>query len=345
MNPFGPANGGADVWAIASFYNPVGYRRRLENYRVFRARLTVPLVTVELALGRDFALGAGDADILVQLRGGDVMWQKERLLNVALAAVPAGCRKIAWVDADVIFARPDWAEDASRQLDRFAMAQLFSRARDLMPGRTASAPGAGEAIDARHSLAAAIARGGDPVASLSDLQAGIGRRYARGFAWAARRELLERHGFFDECVVGGGDSAIVGAAYGCFDYVVQRQHLNRPRAGRYLAWAEPFGAAVAGEVGVVGGDIFHLWHGSKAGRRTADRYQGLTRVGFDPASDLALADNGAWMWNSDNRALYDYVRGYFAARDEDGKTPLQHAMGRESSPEALALLRSHRAAE
>ena len=95
MNPSGPANGGTDVWAIASFYNPVGYRRRLENYRVFRARLTVPLVTVELALGRDFALGAGDADILVQLRGGDVMWQKERLLNVALGAVPADCRKIA----------------------------------------------------------------------------------------------------------------------------------------------------------------------------------------------------------------------------------------------------------
>ena len=33
------------------------------------------------------------------------------------------------------------------------------------------------------------------------------------------------------------------------------------------------------------------------------------------------------------------------AKDEDGKTPLQHAMGRESSPEALALSRSHRAAE
>ena len=114
---------------------------------------------------------------------------------------------------------------------------------------------------------------------------------------------------------------------------------------RYLAWAEPFGAAVAGEVGVVGGDIFHLWHGSKAGRRTADRYQGLSRVGFDPANDLALADNGAWMWNSDNRALHDYLWRYFAARDEDGKTPLQHAMGRESSPEAPALLRSHRAAE
>jgi hypothetical protein len=44
---------------------------------------------------------------------------------------------------------------------------------------------------------------------------------------------------------------------------------------------------------------------------------GLSRVGFDPASDLALADSGAWIWKSDNRALHDYVRGYFAARDED----------------------------
>ena len=39
----------ANLWAITCYFNPVGYRRRLENYRMFRQRLKVPLVAVELS--------------------------------------------------------------------------------------------------------------------------------------------------------------------------------------------------------------------------------------------------------------------------------------------------------
>jgi hypothetical protein len=52
----------------------MGYRRRRANYRLFRERLKVPLVAVELAYGPNFELGEGDAEILMQLRGGDVLW-------------------------------------------------------------------------------------------------------------------------------------------------------------------------------------------------------------------------------------------------------------------------------
>lgn len=54
------ANGGSrgsDVWAITSFYNPIGYRRRRENFDHFRRRLNVPLVAVELGFGEKFELG------------------------------------------------------------------------------------------------------------------------------------------------------------------------------------------------------------------------------------------------------------------------------------------------
>ena len=65
------------LWAVTSYYNPVPYRRRLDNYRIFRERLALPLLTVELAY-RAPELAPGDADILVQIPGRDVMWQKER---------------------------------------------------------------------------------------------------------------------------------------------------------------------------------------------------------------------------------------------------------------------------
>src|SRR5919204_6369439 len=112
-----------DLWAITSYFNPMGYRRKLANFKVFREHLTIPLVAVELAYGRDFELGASEAEIIVQLRGGDVLWQKERLLNLALQALPASCRKVAWLDCDLVFASPDWAERTSQLLEQFMLVQ------------------------------------------------------------------------------------------------------------------------------------------------------------------------------------------------------------------------------
>ena len=107
MNNATRSNEAATLWAITSYFNPAGYRRRLANYRLFRKSLIVPLITVELAYRKQFELTEGDAEILIQLQGNDIMWQKERLLNVALRALPPHCRSIVWVDRDVIFASED----------------------------------------------------------------------------------------------------------------------------------------------------------------------------------------------------------------------------------------------
>jgi hypothetical protein len=56
---------------------------------MFRANLGAPLVTVELSFDGRFELTDQDADVLIQLCGGALLWQKERLLNLALKAVPS----------------------------------------------------------------------------------------------------------------------------------------------------------------------------------------------------------------------------------------------------------------
>src|SRR5262249_12525798 len=121
-----------NLWAITCYFNPIGYQRRLENYHTFRQHLAVPLVTVELAFNGAFQLQRGDADILVQLRGGDVLWQKERLLNLALKLLPDNCDKVAWLDCDVVFESDDWAARASHALDDFALLHLFHERHDLL---------------------------------------------------------------------------------------------------------------------------------------------------------------------------------------------------------------------
>jgi hypothetical protein len=119
--------------AITCFFNPAGYRRRVQNYRWFRKKLSAPLITVELSFNGRFELGPADADILIQLTQGDIMFQKERLLNVALKRVPPGCTAIAWLDCDVVFASDDWPDQTMKALERFAIVQLFSERFDLPP--------------------------------------------------------------------------------------------------------------------------------------------------------------------------------------------------------------------
>lgn len=122
---------GGSLWAITSYFNPVGYRRRRENYRLFRERLAVPLATVELSFDGRFELGPGDAEALLQIHAGDVMWQKERLLNLALRLLPDTCDKIAWLDCDVVFTRDDWVTLATRALDEVFLLHLFQVRADL----------------------------------------------------------------------------------------------------------------------------------------------------------------------------------------------------------------------
>src|SRR5437016_4683011 len=97
------------LWGITSYFNPMRYRRRLSNFRLFRKHLNIPLVVVELTYGEVFELHEKDAEVLIQLRGGAVLWQKERLLNVALSALPSSCDKVAWLDCDIIFDDIGWA--------------------------------------------------------------------------------------------------------------------------------------------------------------------------------------------------------------------------------------------
>src|SRR5262249_8937595 len=120
-----------NLWAITCYFNPIGYQRRLENYHTFRHHLAVPLVTVELAFNGAFQLHSGDADILVQLRGGDLLWPKERLLNLALKSLPGSCDKVAWLDCDVVFESDDWATRACQALDHVELLHLFHECQHL----------------------------------------------------------------------------------------------------------------------------------------------------------------------------------------------------------------------
>ncbi len=301
---------------MTSYFNPVGYKRRLQNYRAFRKHLSVPLITVELTCRTDFELRGTDADILIQLRGPDVMFQKERLLNVALQALPLGCEAVALLDCDVIFHDPDWPSQTLRALERHSLVHLYERLRELRPEAPPWGAADEEAFAIRRSWAAERLRGSLPEdCFLKDHRAeGI----SGGMAWAARPELFHEIGLYDACVVGGGMRALLGGAIGRPQDAVEFMRYPTQWARHYIAWAEQFHQRAKGSIGALTGALDHLWHGDLANRRYAPRHVGFAEFDFDPVRDIGRDSSGVYRWTSNKPAMHQYVRDYFDARKEDG---------------------------
>jgi hypothetical protein len=311
------------LWAITAYFNPSGYKSRLNNYRIFRAHLKAPLIAVELSFTGDFALRPGDAEVLVQLAGGDVLWQKERLCNVALRHLPDECDAVAWLDCDHVFGDDGWPERAGAALEEFSLVQLYSHHYNLAPGSRGDLSGWSALMNSALIDSGCFGMGCEIVAwraSAADPSACdplVKRRGRTGGAWAASRALIEKHGFYDPCIVGGGDWAMLSAAMGKFNSAIDNMTMNEHQIEHYRSWADGFSAEVRTSVGCIEGSAFHLWHGERKDRKYTERHRGLSRFGFDPFMDVALHPDGYWCWNTNKPELHEYVRSYFDSRNED----------------------------
>jgi hypothetical protein len=311
-----------DLAIIASYFNPSRYRVKLRNLEAFSepfSRGGVPLFIVEHTVeGTAFELS--DRPGVTCIRGGDTLWQKERLLNIVIDALPDRFTKIAWVDADVLFSDPEWIVRVSALLDRYAVVQPFAEAVRLPPSTHAF-----EGVGQRHrSFAGVYER--DPHLVLND---NFDRHGHSGFAWAARRDALPRD-LYDACIAGSGDHMMAHAFVGDWDSACIGRTFGRGAMRKhFVAWAEETYAAVRANVGCVAGSVFHLWHGDIVNRRYVSRHTDLIKRRFDPFRDIVLDASGCWNWASHRPDLAQWAAAYFAGRREDAfATADQLATGR-----------------
>jgi hypothetical protein len=305
------------MWAITSYYNPAKYQRRYMNFRNFRKNLPIPLVAVELSFDGTFELDRDDADVLLQIDGGAILWQKERLLNLALDALPAGVDLVAWLDGDIVFGDDRWVEDARDQLRRSAVVQLFSEMVDLPPEAASISELYADAPPSARSFACYFLEAGDQAL---DLPRPDGRRrtVATGFAWAARKDFIAGHRFYDAMIAGSGWRMMIFAMLGRYQEARSVFQLSEARYRHYRNWAEPFHFASGGRIGCVPGRLYHLWHGDLKNRAYEERHSKLAQLGFDPTEDIRVGENGAWHWARPREDLAQFLRDYFFDRAEDG---------------------------
>lgn len=317
------------LWVITSYFNPVGYQNRKLNYQRFRDHLKLPLVTAELCVDSSRDLQSTDAEILLTFSDGDIMWQKERLLNLAIQALPDECEAVAWLDCDILFDCESWARLAMERLDRYTMLHAFNRIYDVPKGREGDWFRFRNENLVTHSSIEAWVEGtldeSGLLGSGSDFNNGRSRQTREGVAigtggigWVARREFIEQQTLYDGCVVGGGDGVLAQAVFGLARHQVAAKSMSPPYAKHYLDWAEGFHGALGNDFSYVKADAFHLWHGGLEDRKYTERHQEFAAFDFDPYHDIEISTDGCWKWSSDIPKMHRYVREFFLDRKEDG---------------------------
>lgn len=321
------ADGSEPLWVVTAYFNPTCSANRLANFRTFRHHLQAPLLAVELAAPGLQDLGSGDAEILLTLTGDPFLWQKERLLNIAIAHLPRHVRFVAWVDCDVIFQRADWPDLARAELEQAAgLVQLFREAVHLPPqpepfpklATLSELPPVMRERSLGH--AAGLGVGPEALRACYDpaSRRAQGRTAATGMAFAARRDSLAECGLYDRAIIGGGDAILMCAALNLLhDGFIHRQ-VNAFEFACICDWADQ--AAKAGLLSPlrdIDQRLYHLWHGAFENRQYGRRHRITSALGFDPSRHLAQARNGTWHWAEGQDALAQGVRDYFLSRRDD----------------------------
>lgn len=311
-----------DLCVILCLFNLGRSQEKRQNFASCHALLQksgIPSVTVDCVSGDDPWILRPSAQVL-RLRASATLWQKERLINRALAYVPDQCSKVAWIDADILFENPDWAVSASQLLDNLAVVQLADRIiRPPRGSQVFKGPGRGW-----ESFAAVYAK--QPNAMLAGA---IERHGHPGFGWAAQRTILEQTGLYDGCVTGGGDHVMAHAFCGDWESRCLTLMMGADTAWyrHAVAWALKTYPLVRARVGVVAGAALHLWHGDLISRHYDFRYEALRDARFDPNNDLEPDQQGCWCWASNKPQLHAAISNYLAIRrvEADSITHLQES--------------------
>lgn len=302
----------SDLAIVSCYFNPAGYRTREDNFVTFHRSMEcsgIPLYVAELTLpGCAPRFASWSGVIPFEGKESNVAWQKERLLNLVIPKLPRHVTKVAWIDADVLFTNPRWATETADLLDDYAVVQPFERMIRLPRGHH-DYSGEGEVCDSFGYRCMT-----NPESALSDTYDGHGHT---GLAWAARRDLLEKHGLFDIMLSGSGDHFIAHGVIGAFNSRCIHKLEGTALLDPFMAWALPFSDDAGRRIAYTKGFALHLWHGTEVRRRYRTILNELIELKFDPARDIALDDGGLWSLRNASPELRHWALSYFVERRED----------------------------
>jgi hypothetical protein len=297
------------LYVITSHFNPWRYKARVKLYNEF-ARYLRPYVddgliefwTAEVAFGdRPFEVTNCDNPKHLQLRSNHELWLKEKSLNLLVNRLPRKANYIAWVDADLVFARPDWPTEIIQLLQHYDIIQNFSEAHDLSSEYN---------IMKTHS---SIIKGWHDNKRITQKY----EHFHPGFSWSYRRDALDKlGGFFDVGILGAGDRHMATSLMGNYRLSVPKG-ISAGYSEHLQMWQDRANKHIKGNVGYMPGAIFHHYHGNKRNRKYMERWQILVKHQYDPEFHIYADTQGLWQFADRNSPLHYDISQYFKERRED----------------------------
>lgn len=283
---------------ITSFFNPNNYINIKYNYLKFSEKIKekADLFPIELSFNNEFFIE--DSNV-IRINGNEnnILWQKEKLLNIALENLPKEYTNVAWIDCDVLFENENWVNEVNEGLKNYKVLQLYEKAKRL-----------DEKGDIERISEGVIKRI-SKINYVEDVLIGI-----PGFAWAIRREVIDKIKFLDTQIIGGGDALMFYSFFG-MNNTTHHNKMNKDWFDFYMNWFSKSYGEIDESVNYISGSIVHLYHGKMINRNYDKRYEILSKERFNPNNDLITSENGLWELKS--KELSNKMSKYFESRNED----------------------------
>jgi hypothetical protein len=300
---------------ISCFFNPQKSEYRTKAFKTFYNSIKhLNHRIVEVVIG-DATPELEENSSISRIYTENLLWHKESTLNYIIKNLPAKYKYVFWVDADVMFTNLDWLVEGVEKLKTYQIIQPFEYCVHLDKDQTA--PSFNMRVAKQHPVEAQVRiykLWRSFAANFTDFPQsnGCSENYDEhghvGFAWGARRELLNAVPLYDKALIGGADHIIAHAAAGQITHKCIAKSFTEDLEA-VQEWMDLFGFHAMQQLSYVPGTLHHIWHGDITKREYLKRIREFT-----PATkDITEKDpNGLYKTTKQKEA---YVRDYFNRRE------------------------------
>ncbi len=320
---------------IACYFNPQNNPYRLTAFNTFYESIKhLNHRIVECIIG-DAEPQLPITPSIARIHTKDLLWHKEALLNGIVKTLPTKFKYVFWLDTDVLFTNKDWLIQGVEELKFNNIIQPFEYCVHLEEGETKPSFN----VDEEKLFAS------EPTKRHPNLWRSFCANYKTndlssdnnydkhghvGFAWGAKRSVLDILPLYDKGLIGGADHIIAHAAAGQVGHSCITKSFTDDLES-VNDWSEDFEKLIDGKVSYVIGDLYHIWHGAIAKRQYLKRIQDFT----PKAKQITKKDkNGLYV--ADELEGDTYMKDYFDQREDTSKpkvqTPIGHPQTRPKRP-------------
>jgi hypothetical protein len=296
---------------LSVYFNPQRSKYRLKAFKKFYS-------TIQHLNHRILEIVIADSEPelplnenITRIFNPSLLWHKESGLNLLIAGLPEKYKYVFWVDADVLFTNHSWLTESVKVLQNGAnILQPFSycvhlNKDEVQPTEIMRLSAHNPAdINTWNSFCYTYNQYKIAAASTNyDFHGHV------GFAWGAKRELLDSVPLYDRALIGGADHIIAHAAAGHIPHKCITKSFSDD-IDAVNAWSKKFYSVIQGKIGHVRGGLYHLWHGDIKKRNYLKRIQDFTPA----AKTIEEKDENGLYINKDPKKDR-YIKDYFNNRE------------------------------